>query len=226
MARCTLLTTYLTYLPNLAHFDVLVAVATVIILIAKKVNDLLAVTLVRASQLSTAAIRFYGFFRHWLCVFRHLDKDRYFHQPIHRALYIERTSLDKRTMRVMYYLSLLALLVVAFASAEESTKTESAAADDATPPKEEEAAPVKPASKFGDFDPTEHTDWGSYYDPKNEFCGRFDCYKILGFDYESFGKEHPDKKIITQRYRSLSREWHPDKSKHKNAKNRFVVRFC
>lgn len=74
-----------------------------------------------------------------------------------------------------------------------------------------------------DFDATDHTDWGSYYDPKNEFCGKYDCYKILGFDYESFDGEHPDKKEITKRYRALSRAWHPDKSKHKDAKARFVV---
>ena len=65
-------------------------------------------------------------------------------------------------------------------------------------------------------------DWGSYYDPQNVFCGKFDCYKILGFDYESFGKEHPTTREITKRYRALSREWHPDKSKHKDAKTRFV----
>jgi DnaJ homolog subfamily C member 25 len=65
-------------------------------------------------------------------------------------------------------------------------------------------------------------DWGTYYDPKNIFCGDFDCYKILGFDYESFGTVKPTTKEITKRYRRLSRVWHPDKSKHKNAKARFV----
>mmetsp|Transcript_15005 Transcript_15005/g.24815 ORF Transcript_15005/g.24815 Transcript_15005/m.24815 type:complete len:404 (-) Transcript_15005:119-1330(-) len=125
-------------------------------------------------------------------------------------------------MRVIYYWSLLVLLVVAMASAEEQKTT----GDEATPQEEKPATipeePAKPVKKGDGFDATHHTDWGTYYDPKNEFCGRFDCYKILGFDYESFGKEHPDKKVITQRYRALSREWHPDKSKHKNAKNRFV----
>lgn len=67
-----------------------------------------------------------------------------------------------------------------------------------------------------------NTNWGSYYDPQNIFCGKYDCYKILGFDYDSFGKSPPDTKIITKRYRKLSREWHPDKSKHKDAKERFV----
>ena len=78
---------------------------------------------------------------------------------------------------------------------------------------------IKP--KEDDFD-VENEDWGFYYDPQNVFCSKFDCYKILGFDYESFGKVKPSKKEITQRYRQLSREWHPDKSKHKHAKSRFV----
>ena len=73
------------------------------------------------------------------------------------------------------------------------------------------------------FDVKNHVDWGSYYDPQNIFCGKYDCYRILGFDYDSFGTSIPDSKIITKRYRNLSREWHPDKSKHKNAKERFVV---
>ena len=72
-----------------------------------------------------------------------------------------------------------------------------------------------------DFDVT-NEDWGTYYDPKNIFCGQYDCYKILGFDYESFGKNHPDTKVITKRFRKLSREWHPDKSSHTNAKEKFV----
>ena len=71
------------------------------------------------------------------------------------------------------------------------------------------------------FDPN-NRDWGSYYDPQNIFCGKFDCYKILGFDYESFGKNHPDTRKITKRFRKLSRAWHPDKSKHRDAKERFV----
>merc|ERR1719464_1384858 len=73
-----------------------------------------------------------------------------------------------------------------------------------------------------DFDVKSHFEWGTYYDPKNIFCGKYDCYGILGFDYESFEKEKPTKKLITKRYRALSRYWHPDKSKHKEAKERFV----
>eukprot|EP00934_Nitzschia_sp_Nitz4_P002640 Nitzschia sp. Nitz4//NODE_202_length_38933_cov_72.610268//20707//21996//NITZ4_additional_000023-RA//-1//CDS//3329531789//2630//frame0 len=72
------------------------------------------------------------------------------------------------------------------------------------------------------FDAASHTDWGTYYDPKNIFCGRYDCYKILGFDYENYGKEKPTTRTITKRYRALSRAWHPDKSQHKDAKERFV----
>jgi len=73
-----------------------------------------------------------------------------------------------------------------------------------------------------DFDVKSHFDWGTYYDPKSIFCGEYDCYGILGFDFESFNNEKPTQKMITKRYRSLSRHWHPDKSKHKDAKERFV----
>jgi len=73
-----------------------------------------------------------------------------------------------------------------------------------------------------DFDVKSHFDWGTYYDPKGIFCGEYDCYGILGFDYEKFNNEKPTQKIITKRYRALSRHWHPDKSKHKDAKERFV----
>lgn len=96
--------------------------------------------------------------------------------------------------------------------------------------KEEEEAtvaePLQPETKDPEsstFDVKSHVDWGSYYDPQNIFCGKYDCYRILGFDYDSFGTNIPDSKIITKRYRNLSREWHPDKSKHKNAKELFVV---
>jgi curved DNA-binding protein CbpA len=81
--------------------------------------------------------------------------------------------------------------------------------------------PTRRESENEDFD-IGNTDWGSYYDPQNVFCGKFDCYKILGFDYESFGRSPPDTKTITKRYRSLSREWHPDKNKRRDAKARFV----
>ncbi|KAL7502009.1 hypothetical protein ACHAWX_000429 [Stephanocyclus meneghinianus] len=66
-------------------------------------------------------------------------------------------------------------------------------------------------------------DWGSFYDPKNVFCGQYDCYKILGFDYFSWGDDPPSLKDITKSYRSLSRQWHPDKNKAKGAREKFVA---
>jgi hypothetical protein len=66
-------------------------------------------------------------------------------------------------------------------------------------------------------------DWGSFYDPNNVFCGKFDCYKILGFDHETWGSDPPSLKAITKSYRNLSRKWHPDKNKAKGARERFVV---
>ena len=87
---------------------------------------------------------------------------------------------------------------------------------------ESKEAPKQPTGTVeDDFDPYS-TEWGSYYDPKNIFCGNYDCYRILGFDYDSFGKSPPDTKVITKRYRRLGRIWHPDKSTMKNAKERFV----
>lgn len=66
-------------------------------------------------------------------------------------------------------------------------------------------------------------DWGSFYDPNNVFCGKFDCYKILGFDHETWGNDPPSLKDITKSYRSLSRKWHPDKNKAKGAREKFVA---
>jgi len=70
-----------------------------------------------------------------------------------------------------------------------------------------------------------NTDWGTFYDPKNIFCGDDDCYKILGLDYfELLDKKISDDllRTVTKRYRKLSRKWHPDKNKSKGAKERFV----
>jgi DnaJ family protein C protein 25 len=64
--------------------------------------------------------------------------------------------------------------------------------------------------------------WGSYYDPSNVFCGKYDCYKILGFDHEQWGRSPPDKNDLTQSYRMLSKRWHPDKNKDRNANDRFM----
>ena len=65
----------------------------------------------------------------------------------------------------------------------------------------------------------EDVDWGTFYDPKDVFCGEFDCYKILELDY----LDNPTSKEITKKFRALSRIWHPDKNQQKGAKERFVV---
>lgn len=91
-----------------------------------------------------------------------------------------------------------------------------------TPEEKEDVKKEEVPSIIKDGFDVSNEDWGSYYDPQSIFCGKYDCYQILGFDYESFGKIKPSTKEITKRYRKLSREWHPDKSKHKNAKARFV----
>lgn len=108
----------------------------------------------------------------------------------------------------------LFLLVVVSVGAEESS-------EEATTTTTEE--PKKPEAPEDKFDAEGHTDWGTYYDPQNIFCGKFDCYKILGFDYGEWSTNRPSTKQITKRYRALSRAWHPDKSKRRDAKDRFVV---
>jgi DnaJ family protein C protein 25 len=116
--------------------------------------------------------------------------------------------------KVLCFLLLLCSVTVWAQEETASAETNASSTSDEAEPKKKE--PVDDG-----FD-VANENWGTYYDPQNIFCGKFDCYKILGFDFESFGKKHPDKKVITKRYRSLSREWHPDKSKHKDAKNKFV----
>jgi DnaJ family protein C protein 25 len=119
-----------------------------------------------------------------------------------------------RSRKVLCFLLLLCSVTVWAQEETASAETNASSPSDEAEPKKKE--PVDDG-----FD-VANENWGTYYDPQNIFCGKFDCYKILGFDFESFGKNHPDKKVITKRYRALSREWHPDKSKHKDAKNKFV----
>lgn len=140
------------------------------------------------------------------------------------------------------FLKALLLLVVCLAA---TTTTVLAADDEASPPPKEDETNKEQATSSSDsnannnnvnnrqarplakevpmdtFDVKSHFEWGSYYDPKSVFCGKYDCYGILGFDYESFATEKPTLKMITKRYRALSRHWHPDKSKHPDAKERF-----
>jgi len=83
-----------------------------------------------------------------------------------------------------------------------------------------------PGGKFATADGGDNDDpesqWGSFYDPQSVFCGDYDCYKILGFDHETWGSSPPDTKLITKNYRSMSRQWHPDKNRGRRAKERFV----
>ena len=138
----------------------------------------------------------------------------------------------KKTSFLKAFLLLVCLLGTAFVVAdetdaspplkEEETKD---SASDGNPKVESRAArPLAKEVPQDTFDVKSHFDWGTYYDPKNVFCGKFDCYGILGFDYENFDREKPTQKQITKRYRALSRHWHPDKSKHPEAKERFQVR--
>lgn len=85
---------------------------------------------------------------------------------------------------------------------------EDATADEAPPAKEQNLK-------------DEDLDWGTFYDPKEIFCGKYDCYKILGFDYTTFHTTTPDLKNITKSYRNLSLKFHPDKNKQKGAQERF-----
>lgn len=114
--------------------------------------------------------------------------------------------------RTALRLALCVLVFISVGHAESSEETTTA--------EEQQKKPEPPEDKF---DAEGHTDWGSYYDPQNVFCGKYDCYAILGFDYGEWATERPSTKQITKRYRALSRAWHPDKSKHKDAKERFVV---
>lgn len=105
------------------------------------------------------------------------------------------------------------------ASTEDETNTASDASD--APPKEKIETPKSKPSTTTENE--EEEDWGSFYDPNKVFCGEFDCYKILGFDHETWGSSPPSLKDITKSYRGLSRKWHPDKNKAKGAREKFVV---
>mmetsp|Transcript_26950 Transcript_26950/g.29027 ORF Transcript_26950/g.29027 Transcript_26950/m.29027 type:complete len:431 (+) Transcript_26950:158-1450(+) len=147
---------------------------------------------------------------------------------------IEVMNTSKMNSSIMSIISLFLTLAVLLLSSndvfvvaaddEGDAAADGAAAATATEGKDEDMTNRKLAREApkDDFDVKSHFDWGTYYDPKSIFCGDYDCYGILGFDFESFNNEKPTTKIITKRYRALSRHWHPDKSKHKDAKNRFV----
>lgn len=96
--------------------------------------------------------------------------------------------------------------------------------DNTIPTQQQQEQP--PPKKTEPISPDGEDDWGNFYDPNNVFCGKFDCYKILGFDYETWGSSPPSLKDITKSYRGLSRKWHPDKNKAKGAREKFVVSLC
>ena len=144
-----------------------------------------------------------------------------------------------RYLRRVGLTSILIVVVVALAyslvvDAQESNDSGSAAG--AGNVGDSSATGASDSSSTNDSKPTEKKDkppisedewdWGSFYDPNNVFCGKFDCYKILGFDHETWGLEPPSLKDITKSYRSLSRKWHPDKNKVKGAREKFVVSRC
>ena len=110
----------------------------------------------------------------------------------------------------------------AAASAESgSSSSEPAEGSEEATKKEEE--PQSPKVKQENASSSKSDDWGSFYDPNNIFCGKYDCYKILGFDYETWGSAPPTLKEITKSYRGLSRQWHPDKNKARGAREKFVA---
>lgn len=151
-----------------------------------------------------------------------------------------------RHSRALSHCLAFALSVLATSAAGDARDSSSTASPQTSSSSNQNDASSSTPRKY-DFD-INNTDWGTYHDPQGEcrinmprtcaiitycwpkhiltfdlsgvFCGKYDCYKILGFDYETFGS--PDHKIITQHYRTLSRHWHPDKSKHPEAKERFV----
>ena len=128
-------------------------------------------------------------------------------------------------LKVLLVVCLIAATGIVVADDEASPPPkDDAKAQSETKTDNRQARPLAKEIPQDTFDVKSHFNWGTYYDPKNVFCGKYDCYGILGFDYESFDKEKPTQKMITKRYRALSRHWHPDKSKHPEAKERFQVR--
>lgn len=106
---------------------------------------------------------------------------------------------------------------------EESEEAAGNGSSNEVPQDQEERQPPKVKQNNASSSSSSSDDWGSFYDPNNIFCGKYDCYKILGFDYETWGSAPPTLKEITKSYRSLSRQWHPDKNKEKGAREKFVA---
>lgn len=126
---------------------------------------------------------------------------------------------------------LLAIIFAFSCSLVYALESEAAAGDNAAEDKSSDSSTTTSDESTSSPPPTpkkaephiDENDWGSFYDPNNVFCGKFDCYKILGFDHETWGSVPPSLKDITKSYRGLSRKWHPDKNKAKGAREKFVV---
>ena len=77
------------------------------------------------------------------------------------------------------------VLVRGVSAEEETTASASATAEETssngsdqsgTAKVEEEEVVAAAAAVVDTFDAKDHTDWGSYYDPKNIFCGKYGTY--------------------------------------------------
>eukprot|EP00560_Eucampia_antarctica_P000070 CAMPEP_0197832938 /NCGR_PEP_ID=MMETSP1437-20131217/17015_1 /TAXON_ID=49252 ORGANISM="Eucampia antarctica, Strain CCMP1452" /NCGR_SAMPLE_ID=MMETSP1437 /ASSEMBLY_ACC=CAM_ASM_001096 /LENGTH=426 /DNA_ID=CAMNT_0043436619 /DNA_START=63 /DNA_END=1343 /DNA_ORIENTATION=- len=134
-------------------------------------------------------------------------------------------------MTVIFALTLMLLPLMALSQAtttddndsSSNLKNKSSSDDNNVVPKKTTTAPIVGTcwDTLNTNEPPEEN-WGTYYDPKGIFCGDYDCFRILGFCYEEWGKTPPTTKQITQSYRKMGRVWHPDKNTMKGAKERFV----
>ncbi len=86
--------------------------------------------------------------------------------------------------------------------------------------KEVDAEKVTAQSQINESQPKKKVtlldlDWGTNYDPKDQFCGPYDCYAILGLDYDKdrYTLTNDD---VKKAYRSISRKYHPDKIQAKD----------
>jgi len=57
--------------------------------------------------------------------------------------------------------------------AEEEASSSTTTTKEATTPKVKEDAPLSAEQLVDSFNAKDHTDWGSYYDPQNIFCGKY-----------------------------------------------------
>lgn len=108
-------------------------------------------------------------------------------------------------------------------SGNDAANAENVAGDSSATSGASDANDTPPKAKRAPTASGDEKDWGTFYDPNKVFCGKYDCYKILGFDHETWGRSPPTLKDITKSYRGMSRTWHPDKNKAKGAREKFVA---